>query len=1237
MGFKIILFVVVSFLLVSSCATYDPQYKNPKETYENYSDKEIEKRFYLVGDAGLSPMNGMSDALTSFNKYLKTETTSGNYTIYLGDNIYPAGMESPTHPRRKQSENMIDAQYRAVKDYDGPVIFIPGNHEWYSGSNLGVKRQEDYIIELFQDKEVFKPRNGCALESIDISQDIQLIIIDTQWVLEDWNKSPTINEFCDIKTREKFLLELGTELDKNQEKTIVFAMHHPMFTNGTHGGYFALEKHLYPFQKKIPMPVLASLVVQIRSQGGVSVQDRYNELYNNFMNELQKMVQNHERLVFVSGHDHNLQYIEKNGLKQIVSGAGSKESYAAVGETGYFSTGMQGFAVLDIFKDGSSSVAYYVADENLEPKLIFQKEIISKPRKIDVSRFQVSTSQDTLVPIFTQDSIQEALFFKTVWGSKYKNSYSEPVRSKIASLDTLYGGLKVMRRVKQEGYHVLLLQDKNGKEYRMRALGKNAFNIVPKSITESTEHAEIGKSKIKEPKLRGQSRDFYTASHAYGVLAIPKMAQAISVLYTKPELFYVPKQMVLGKYNEDFGDQLYLISGDNFEENREEDFYNYPSDVETTDDILIKLRKTGEVLLDEENYIKSRLFDMLIGNWHNGNNHFRWVEYYNENKERLLAPLPKHRDNAFSSYEGNILDITNSIFTGTLENHIYDAAFTDLKWFNEEAIILDRALIQKSGRNQWKFLAEKIQEELTEQVIEAAFADVPEEVRNESLDEIKENLKKRKQNLTEIADRYYDFLSDQQTITGTDADDIFEISRLSEGKTHVMVFSKKAGIKADTIYDRTFYSTDTKEIWIYGLDGDDHFTVEGDSKDLIFLRIIGGNGTDTYNLKNGKRVKIYDIGSTKSIVQEKNGGSLRFTDVYNLNNYDYRRQSDRTHDVLSGIGYNPDDGFRAAVQYTYRIDKFQRNPFSQQHQLEVSYFTLSNSFDISYGSEFANIKNILNLEIGARFTSPNYTINFFGYGNESLNSQADLGYSFNKVEMQHSSAFIGLLRNSNFGSLFKLRTKFDRYQLDSLENSFLSSKDAIDVSNSNYFATLEGIYQYRSFDDPLNPTIGMLFDLNLGITENLGQRNRTFGYLDSRIGFYNSLVKSKKLILKTNIAYQQRIGNGYEFYQSTQLGGSNGLRGFRDERFSGKSSLAGSADIRFSFPSFKIRMRPFQLGIYGGGDVGRIWSYKESSSHWHNSQGGGLWLNGAGGLNANLSAFTSQEGTRLVFGLGFDF
>src|SRR5690554_8235720 len=98
--------------------------------------------------------------------------------------------------------------------------------------------------------------------------------LDTQWMLEDWNRHPTINENCDIKTREKFLMDLKLELEKNQDKMVVLAMHHPMFTYGNHGGYFALDKHLYPLQKKIPMPGLASLVVQIRSQGGVRSEER---------------------------------------------------------------------------------------------------------------------------------------------------------------------------------------------------------------------------------------------------------------------------------------------------------------------------------------------------------------------------------------------------------------------------------------------------------------------------------------------------------------------------------------------------------------------------------------------------------------------------------------------------------------------------------------------------------------------------------------------------------------------------------------------------------------------------------------------------------------------------------------------------------------------------------------------------------------------------------------------------
>ena len=1237
MIFKKFYLLFFGVFLISSCATYAPQFKD-KEAQPVYpSEKKIEKTFYLVGDAGLSPMGGMSDALHTFNNYLKTEKTNGNYTLYLGDNIYPSGMDPEGHPGRKRSENMIDAQYKAVKDYSGHTIFIPGNHEWYNNGVIGVAREEQYVESLFPDQDAFRPSSGCPLESVEVTGNIQLIIIDTQWFLEDWNANPTINAKCDIKTREKFFIELALELEKNQNKTIVFAMHHPMFTNGNHGGYFAIQKHLYPLQKRIPMPFLSSLVVQVRSQGGVSVQDRYNELYNNLMNKLQELVKNNKRLVFVSGHDHNLQYIENDGLKQIVSGGGAKKSYAALGNDGFFSTGMQGFAVLDVFEDGSSWVRYFVKGENYQPKMIFQKEVVPEPVKTDISKLPEIFPQQYTVPIFKQDSINEALFFKTVWGAKYKNAYSTPVTAQVASLDTLYGGLQIVQENKDTDYSSLLLTDRNGNQYRMRAMGKNALQISRKLIFEDNENKPSDAQKADVPTVKGQNTNFYTATHPYAIMAIPDMARAINIFYTTPQLYYVPKQKRLGRYNENFGDDLYLISIEPSEKSEGEGLFKYPDDVETTDDILIKLRKTGDVQVDEENYIKSRLFDMLIGDWDREPNHWQWAEFYNRYKKNVYVPIPNNRDNAFSSFEGNIFDYTRSIFNGSLQTHVYGDKLNDLEWFNKEGVILDRALLKNSGRAQWKYLAESIQDSITDAVIEKAFNSIPPEVQDEALEDIKQKLKERKKNLVTIADNYYSYLSTLQTIVGTDYDDLFEITRLPDGKTQVRSFTTINGIKSDTIIDRTFSKKDTKEIWIYGLGGKDRFVVDGKGDNLIYLRLIGGRNEDIFSLKEGRRVKVYDHESMPNTVEEKKGGSLRFTDVYNLNTYDYRKQIDRSQTLVSAIGYNPDDGFRAALQYAYRVDNFQRNPFSQKHIVNFAYFTDINSFELSYSGEFANIKDDLNLSFGARLTSPNYSINFFGFGNDTKNWQEEKGYDFNRVEVQHISGNIGLLRNSNFGSFFKLQTTFDAYEVSNNPSSFISEVDARNKGETNYFGTVEGIYNYRSFDDPLNPTIGMLFDLNLGVTDNLEDLDDVFGFLKTRLGFYNTLIKNRKLVLKTNISYQLNIGDRYQFYQAANLGGDNGLRGYREQRFTGKSFMVGSADLRYSFPQFKIGLLPFQIGIYGGADLGRVWLPNEDSNKWHNSRGGGFWINGSGGLNANLSLFNSTEGTRLSFGLGFDF
>ncbi|MCL9808955.1 hypothetical protein [Flavobacterium luminosum] len=62
-----------------------------------------------------------------------------------------------------------------------------------------------------------------------------------------------------------------------------------------------------------------------------------------------------------------------------------------------------------------------------------------------------------------------------------------------------------------------------------------------------------------------------------------------------------------------------------------------------------------------------------------------------------------------------------------------------------------------------------------------------------------------------------------------------------------------------------------------------------------------------------------------------------------------------------------------------------------------------------------------------------------------------------------------------------------------------------------------------------------------------------------------------------------------------------------------------------------------RYGILMGYDYGRVWLDGENSKRWHQSVGGGLWLNGLNSVTARLTFFNGSDGNRIAFGLGFGF
>ncbi len=1220
--------VIIICILFSACATFELQMDKTK-LGKFPSEKEIAHTFYLLGDAGNSGLAETDKAILEFQKTLD-KASSNSTAIFLGDNIYPNGFTDKAG-QKELAEHRIQVQVEAVKNFKGRSIFIPGNHDWYSGVE-GLKRQEKFVEDALG-KNSFLPEKGCPIEKEKISDDIVLLIVDSHWYITDWDKHPSINDNCEIKTRVDFLDELGSEIKKARGKTTLIAIHHPMFTNGPHGGQFSFGSHMKP------LPVLGTVKNLARKAGGMANVDLQGKWYNELKKRIVSLAQQNDKVIFVSGHEHSLQYLVEAGLPQIVSGSGSKTSETRLVGNGQFSYGANGYARLDVFKDGSSYVRFYETGNTDE---VFETDVL----KADIPYTKTHPSDfpaEKSASVYTQDEVDVSGFHKFLWGDRFRKQFGTSVKAPTVNLDTMYGGLKPVRKGGGNQSKSLRLEDKNGAQYVMRALKKQASQYL-QAIMFKDQY--IG-DKLNEDFTSDLLLDVFTGAHPYAPFIVGDLADAVGVYHTNPVLYYVPKQNALGKFNNDFGDELYMIEEHTSEGHDDKASFGYRNTLLSTDDMMKKIHKDEDIVVDEEAYIKARLFDMLIGDWDRHQDQWRWIEF-KENGKKVYRPMPRDRDQAFSKMSDGFL-LTTAVklvpTAGLLRE--YDGVLKDVKAINVEPYPLDMEIIEESDKSVWDAQVKYIQENITDQVIEKAFLNMPPEVRDEDMQDIIKKLKARRGNLQDISDRYYEVVNKFAVIKGTNKDDWFDIERMPNGKTKVTAYRIKGDKKADIFHERTYSREETKEIWIYALDDDDVFNVFGDGNNLIKVRLVGGQNNDTYDIKNGKKVKYYDH-KTKKNTFVTNEGAKKLTDDYETNVYNYKKLKNSTNQLLPLIGFNPDDGFSIGVANTFTNYNFERNPFSSQHTVSAGYFFATNGFDLGYRGEFANVIGSANFIINANFTSPNFARNFFGFGNSTVNPEVDndnLDFDFNRVKIRTFNVTPSLQWKGHEGSVIEVGATYESNEVERTRGRFLETQFG---PNDNLFDKQDfygahAKYVYENKDNEAFPTLGMLFSLEAGFRNNVST-SKGFGYVIPELGFAYKLTNQGQVVLATKLRSHINLGDNFEFYQGAVLGDQTGLRGFRRERFTGKSAFVQSTDLRFNLRRQSSNFLPFNWGFYGGFDYGRVWidddrvtGVNANENQWNTSIGGGVFITAYEMISANISAFNSNDGLRLAFRLGFGF
>ncbi len=1218
---KFFLLIIIS-ICIYGCATYKAQYANKKSPKTIEINKKPTHSFYLIGDAGNVAKEG--EQLTSLNFFEQelTNASENSTALFLGDNVYPVGIYPKKHQDYKLSKYRLEIQTAVAKKNKGRSIFIPGNHDWYNGVD-GLKRQEK-IVEKALKKGSFLPENGCGIDKVDINDNLTLITIDSRWFIMDWNEEPKINDNCAIKTRELFIEELWSLFKKNRYKNVVVAMHHPMYSNGPHGGSYSFGDHMKP------IPGLGTVKNIIRSHAGIQT-DNFNKQYSDLVNQIETIANDYKNnIVFVGGHEHNLQYIENNGFKQIISGAGSKKSPALIGYGAEFTYGNYGYAKLNFYDDGSAVVAYYAANNEDKNKLLFSKQIIAPRKEVIIDSFDFSEfnahKKEVTTSLYPKEAVDVSGFHKFMWGDLNREKYGKEITIPVLELDKTFGGLKPIRRGGGNQTNSLRLENPNGKQYVLRSMYKDGSRIMG--------------GVLKGTFLIDVVQDIFTMSHPYAAFVIPDMAEAAGIYHTNPKLYYMPKQPALGKYNDIFGGGMYLLEERPAGNRDDVASFGNSKKIISTYDVLEKIRKNGKHSIDQNFTVRSRLFDMVIGDWDRHEDQWRFASFKTKDGKTYYRPIPRDRDQPFSMFDG-ILIPTLKINTPLIKNmQSMDYDIEDMKWYNNYPRFFDAEFLNQLTLEDWLTQAEHIQKNLTDEAIENAIQQFPKSIYDIDGEVLIAKIKSRRDKLKEFARNYYKRQSKRVLVIGSDKDDKFIIKRLNNEETSVQVFRKD--IKT---YERVFKTNETDEVQLYGLNGEDEYYISGDVDDGIVLRLIGGHNHDTYEDSShvsgwSKKTKVYDYVSKKNTVKGgKELADLRQDNHYK-NTFNNRDIQNNTTLIFPAIASNPDDGLAIGIDITHTRYGFKKLPFDNQHNINAKFFTSTSGFDVNYIGEFTEFIGQWSLELDARVTSSNYVFNFFGWGSESVFNQ-NLDLDFFRVRKEEYRLNTSLLRRFNGGSLLRLTGTAEAVKVENTPNSnisnFSSNNGVTSIFDRNYFVGGEISFNHNRIDNASFPTKGMNFDVTVGGKINTEFTNRHFGYVKTSLAIYQNLVSNRSLVYATEIGSQINLKNRFEIYHAASLGGNRSLRGYNTQRYTGTESFYHTNDLRLRLGDFKAFI-PMRIGVTGGFDYGKVWSpFAPQAKQWNSSYGGSVWLSGLDMFTANIALFNGDDGSRFTFGLGFNF
>jgi hypothetical protein len=841
---------------------------------------------------------------------------------------------------------------------------------------------------------------------------------------------------------------------------------------------------------------------------------------------------------------------------------------------------------------------------------------------------QKVTTGDSIIVVMGPEYDKVSSLHRFWLGESYRKIWATPVKVRVIDLQKEHGGFKIVKLGGGMQTRSLRLEDPTGKEWALRTIQKYPEQGLPKSLRPT-----IAKDIVQ---------DQVSTNHPFAALIVPPLAEALDLAHSKPEIVYVGDDPVLGEYRKDFANAAYLL----------EPRSPFEEETDNTLKVQRKIQEDNDTRANQKLTLRARLLDFVLGDWDRHEDNWRWLPQ-KEKGETTYIPVPRDRDKVFYKTSGVFPWILNHQW---LKSHLqpYSETIRDVNHWNFNERYFDRYFLNELSEHDWKDEIKYVQNKLQPELINNAFRQMPDTIFKLSGGELIKFFNSRRTKLDTLALQYYKFLSINVDIPASDKKEFFDVNNLENGNVEVTVSNiNKEGNKGRKVYHRIFDPAVTKEIRLYGMAGEDVFSVSGKGNSDIKVRMVGGDDADKFEIAKEVYNKpyVYDRSDEKNEFPSGSDARLRLAKDTLVNKFDGNAFLYDRSGPLFSLNYNIDQGFQIGAGYIYETQAFRKKPFGAKHEFWANYTTGRKSFILDYRGEFKKAVGGNDLIVHGNMLGPNNLSNFFGIGNntkylklddddEELLDRED-GISYYRNRYNYLNADVKLSRSLSKHLIIEggILASWYTSTVSGNEERFFNDFNALfpeqEIFSDKYYGGFVAGWTYDRRDNISIPKKGLYWKTQFIAQQRLDKTNDRYGSVTTEFRFYLNPSNSG-LVIANRIGAGTVIGKP-TFFQRMQIGGVNSLRGFNSRRFTGTTMAYHNLDLRLKLFNFTSYLVPGTVGMIGFHDTGRVWEKGESSARWHHGYGGGLYVIPGEVLLIQAAVGFSREATMLYISIGFNF